>query len=111
MHLEEVHSTPITEKVPYERHFVIQEEYHPSSYNIEEIFGAFTFNLHKKEVNQKRVQKVKQSDGTLEEMQEYEVLFEKTNEDPVLVAIASTILTQATAHNITMLNANILEAE
>ena len=75
MHVEEVHSSPITEKVPSERHFVVQEEYHPSSYNIEEIFGAFTFNLHRKEFSRKRVRKVKQSDGNFEEMQEDEVLF------------------------------------
>ena len=34
MHMEEVHSSPVTEKVPSERHYVIQEEDHPSSYNI-----------------------------------------------------------------------------
>ena len=55
MHMEEVHSSPITEKVPSERHSVIQEEDHPSSYNIEEIFDAFIFNLCRKEVNWKRV--------------------------------------------------------
>jgi hypothetical protein len=66
MHLEEVHSSSITKKVLYERHYVIQEEDHPSSYNIEEIFGTFTFNLHRKEFNRKRVRKVKKSDVTLE---------------------------------------------
>ena len=34
LHMEEVHSSPITEKVLSERHFLIQEEDHPSSYNI-----------------------------------------------------------------------------
>ena len=68
LHMEEVHSSPITENVPSKRHFVIQEEDHPSNYNIEEIFGAFTFNLCRKEVSQKRIRNVKQSDGTLEEM-------------------------------------------
>ena len=68
MHVEEIHSSPITEKVSSKRHSVVQEEDHPSSYNIEEIFGAFTFNLHGKEVSWKRVRKVKQSDGALEEM-------------------------------------------
>ena len=43
IHLEEVHSSPIMEKVPSERHSMVQEEDHPSSSNIEEIFGAFTF--------------------------------------------------------------------
>ena len=51
MHLEEVHSSPVTRKISSERHLVVQEEEHPSSYNIEEIFNAFTFNLYKKEVS------------------------------------------------------------
>ena len=50
-HLEEVHSSPVMEKIPSERHSVIHEEENPSSYNIEEIFDAFTFNLYKKEVS------------------------------------------------------------
>ena len=45
MHLEEVHSSPIMEKILFERNSVIEEEEHPSIYNIEEIFDAFTFNL------------------------------------------------------------------
>ena len=55
MHLEEVHSSPIRKKKLFERHLVIQEEYHPSSYSIEEIFGAFNFNLCRKEGSRKRV--------------------------------------------------------
>ena len=43
--LEEVHSSPTMEKIPSERHLMIHEEENPSSYNIEEIFEAFTFNL------------------------------------------------------------------
>ena len=35
MHLEEVHSSPVTEKIPSERNPVMQEEEHPSIYNIE----------------------------------------------------------------------------
>ena len=35
MHTKEVHSSPVMEKVLFERHSVIQEEDHPSSYNIE----------------------------------------------------------------------------
>ena len=42
MHVEEVHSSPITKKVPSKRHSMVQEEDHPSSYNIEETFGSFT---------------------------------------------------------------------
>ena len=34
MHLEEVHSSPVMEKIPPERYAVIQEEEYPSSYNI-----------------------------------------------------------------------------
>jgi hypothetical protein len=42
-------------KILSKRDLVIQEEEHPSSYNIEEIFDAFTLNLYRKEVSQKRV--------------------------------------------------------
>ena len=111
MHLEEVHSSPITEKVSSERHSMVQEEDHPSTYNIEEIFGAFTFSLHRKEDSLKSVQKVKQSDGTLEEMHEDKVLFEKTNEYPMTVVTSLATLNQATTHNITIFNENILEAK
>ena len=34
VHLEEVHSLPVTEKIPSERHSMIQEEEHLSTYNI-----------------------------------------------------------------------------
>ena len=56
---EEVHSYPTTEKNPCERNLLIQKEESPSSYNIEEIFEAFTFNLFKKEVSRKRVRNEK----------------------------------------------------
>ena len=59
MHLEEVHSSSVMEKISFERHSIIQEEEHPFDYNIEEIFDAFTFNLYKKEVSWKRIQSVK----------------------------------------------------
>jgi transcriptional regulator NrdR family protein len=65
---EEVHSSQTMEKITSERHSVIQEEENPSSYNIEEIFEAFTFNLYKKEVSQKRVQNEKQNDGDMKEV-------------------------------------------
>ena len=54
-HLEEVHSCPVTEKILSERNSVMHEEENPLSYNIEEIFEAFTFNIYKKKVSQKRV--------------------------------------------------------
>ena len=44
MHGDEIYSSPITKKIPSERHSLVSEEYHPSSYNIEEIFSSFTFN-------------------------------------------------------------------
>ena len=104
MHMEEVHNSPITEKVPSKRNSMVQEEDHPSSYNIEEIFHAFAFNLDRKEVIWKRVRKVKKKNGTLEDMQEDEVLSEKTVEDPLTIATTSATLTQATSHNISILN-------
>ena len=63
MHAGEVYSSPIINKVPFERHSIVPKENHPSSYNIEEIFGSFTFNLHRIEVSRKWVRKVKQADG------------------------------------------------
>ena len=42
----------------------------------------------------------------MKEIQEDEVLFDKTDEDPVTVA-----LSQATAHNVTMLNEKLSQAE
>lgn len=66
---EEVHSSPTTDKIPSERHSKIQEEEEdPLSYNIKEIFEAFTFILFKKEVNRKRVCNEKKNDGTLKEI-------------------------------------------
>ena len=47
----------------------------------------------------------------MEEMQEDEVLFEKNDEELVTVATTSTTLTQATTHNITILNKKLLEIE
>ena len=90
---------------------MIQEEEHPSSYNIEEIFDAFTFILYKKEVSHKRIRSVKQNDGSMKEEQEDAVLFEKIDEDTVTVATTSTTLTQATTHNVTMLNEKTLTSK
>ena len=53
---------------------------------------------------------MKQRDGTLEEMQEDEVQFEKTDEDPMTMDTTSVALTQATTHNIIILNEKLLEA-
>ena len=74
---KEIKILPITKKIYSERHCsvnsVILEEEHPSSYNIEEIFGSFTFNLHRREVSRKKFRKVKQVDGTMREIHEDEV--------------------------------------
>ena len=40
----------------------------------------------------------------MKEVQEDDFLFEKTDEDPITVAIALATLSQATAHNVTVLN-------
>ena len=47
----------------------------------------------------------------MKEMQGYEVLFEKTNEDPVTIATTLETLSQATAHNVTVLNEKLSLAE
>ena len=47
---------------------------------------------------------------TMKEIQEDEVLFENTNEDPVIVATTSTTLSQAIAQNVTVLNEKISQA-
>ena len=103
---EEFHSSTPKKKNPSESHSIIQEEEDTLSYNIEEIFEAFTFNIIKKEVSRKRVHNEKQNDETLKEIHKDEVLFEKTDEDLVIVATTSTTLSQAIAHNVTVLNEN-----
>ena len=93
---EEVHSSPTIDKNQFERNSQVQqEEEDPSSYNIDKIFEAFTFNLYKKEVSRKRVRSEKQNDGTIKEFQEDEVLFEKTDKDPITVATTSATLSNA----------------
>ena len=44
-------------------------------------------------------------------MMEDEVMFEKINEDLVTVATTSSYLTQATAHNVTVLNEKLLQTK
>ena len=81
------------------------------SYKIKEIFESFTFNLFKKEISQNRVCNEKKNDGTLKEIQEDEVLFERTDEDPITVETTSIALSQATGHNVTMLNEKLSQVE
>jgi hypothetical protein len=54
---------------------------------------------------------VKQSDGTMKLIQEYEALFDKIDEDLVTVAITSTTLTHATSQNVTMLNEKLSQTK
>ena len=75
------------------------------------MFEAFTFNLSKKEVSRKRIRNERQDDGTYKEVQEDEILFERIEEDPVIVATASAALSQATAHNINVLSEKLSHAE
>ena len=101
-----------TDKNQSERHSQVQqEEEDPSSYKIDEIFEAFTFNLYKKEVSRKRFISEKQNDGTVKEVQEDEVLFEKTDEDPITVETTLVALSNATVHNVTMLGDKLSQAE
>ena len=110
--LEEVHSYPTMDKNQSKRHSQVQqEEEDPLSYNIDEIFEAFTSNLYKKEVSRKKIRNEKQNDGTLKEVQEDEVLFERTYEDPITVATALAALSQATVHNVSMLSEKLSQAE
>ena len=54
--LDEVHSSPTTDKNQSERHSQIQlTEEDQLNYNIDEVFEAFTFNMNKKEVSWKRI--------------------------------------------------------
>ena len=81
------------------------------NYNIDEVFEAFTFNLSKKEVSQKQIRNEIQYDGTYKEIQEDKILFERTEEDLVTVATASTALSQATVHNVNVLSEKLSQAE
>ena len=47
----------------------------------------------------------------MKEIREDEILFEKTDEDPITVATTSTTLSQATAHNVTMLSEKLSQEE
>ena len=55
--------------------------------------------------------KVKEDDGTMRDINEDEVLFERTDEDSMLVATSSTALSQTNILNISLLNERITEAK
>lgn len=67
--------------------------------------------MYKKEVSRKRIQNENQNDGTLKEVQEDEILFQKNDEYLITVATALVALSQATVHNITMLSENLSQVE
>ena len=92
-------SSHATVKIPSKKHFsnnsVVPKQEGPSIYNIEEVFGSFTFYLHWREVSRRMFRKVKEADGNLRDINEDKVLFERTDEDPMLVAITLDALSQA----------------
>ena len=47
----------------------------------------------------------------MKEIQKDEVLFEKTDEDPIIVATTSVALSQGTAHNVIVLNEKLSQVE
>ena len=55
--------------------------------------------------------KVKEDDGTMRDINEDEVLFERTDEDLMLLATSLVALNQEKILNIYLLNENITEAE
>ena len=110
-HLEEIHSSLVMDKISSKRNSVINVEENPSCYSIKEIFEAFTFNIYKKDVIRKRGRNEKHNDRTIKQIQEDKVLFENTDEDHVIVAIALATLSQDTAHNVIMLNETFSQAE
>ena len=97
------------------KHLEVASQIHRSmeslQVKIEEFFGSFTFDLHQKEVSIKKFQKVKERDGQVRKITEDEVLFEKTDEDPMLIATTSVVMTQASVYNISMLNEKLAEVE
>ena len=67
--------------------------------------------MYKKEVSGKSVRSEKQNDGIIKEVQEDEVLFEKTDKDPITVATTSISLSHVTEHNVTMLSDKLSQAK
>ena len=62
-------------------------------------------------MRRKKFQKVKERDGQVREITKDEVLFKKTDEDPMLIAKTFVALTQASVHNISRLDEKLTEAE
>ena len=90
---------------------MVLEQEDPLRYNIEEVFGSFTYDVLQREVSWKKFGKVKEDDGTARDINEDEVLFERTDEDLMLLATSLVALNQEKILNIYLLNENITEAE
>lgn len=112
---EEMDSSHATVKIPSDKHcsnnLVILKQEGPSSYNIEEVFSSFTFDLHRRESSRKKFRKVKEDDGTMRDINEDEILFQRNDEGLMLVAIASAALSQANILNISLPNERVTEAK
>ena len=112
---EEMDSSHATVKIPLEKHFsnnsVVPKQEGPSRYNIEEVFCSFTFDLHWREVIRRKFRKVKEDDGIMWHINEDEVLFERIDEYPMLVAIALVALSQANILKVSLLHEIQIEEE
>jgi hypothetical protein len=64
-----------------------------------------------RKVSQNKFTKVKEDDGTVRDINEDEVLFERTNEYLMLIAMTLVALSQTNILNISLLNERITEAE
>ena len=88
---------------------MVPEREGPPSYNIEEIFGSFKLDLHRREVSRKKFNKVKEDDGTVKDIIEDEVLFERNSKNMMIVATTLTTLNQSNILNISLLTKKIVE--
>ena len=108
-------SSHATINIPSEKHcsnnLVVPEQEVLSSYNIEEVFCSFTFDLHQREVSRKKFRKVKEDDGIVMDINEDDVIFERNGKYSMLVDIASVALSQANIINIYLVNEKIIDAE
>ena len=110
--MDRSHSTvKITSTTHCPNNSVVPKQEGPSSYNIEEVFGSFTFDIHQRELSRKKFKKVKEDDGTMREINEDEFISKRSDEDPMLVATTLVALSQDNILNISLLNERITEEE
>ena len=67
--------------------------------------------MYKKEVSRKIIRNEKHDDGSLKQVQENDILFEKTDEDLITAATVSITLSQDITHNVTMLSEKLSQVE